>query len=90
MELLDNLLTDITVFKTRFNQIRTNDGSGRKQLPSESNTTAVVLAVTQNSTGADSIVHKDSAELLYQVNMYKEMAEKLRTDSVMFLGRLET
>ena len=33
-------------------------------LPSKTNTTAIVLTVSKDSAGADSVVHEDSAKFL--------------------------
>jgi hypothetical protein len=65
MELLDDLLADITRFKTRaITQTRYIATHMWHCLPGKANSTAVIVGITQNSARADSVVHEDSTKLL--------------------------
>jgi hypothetical protein len=92
MELLDDLFADIATLEAGVICQSETFGHGVDVLPSEANTPTVVLAVTKNSAGANSVIHEDSTKFLLQRQyvLRAENVERGPTDSVMFFGRFET
>ncbi len=65
MKFLDNLLADIARLESNETSAKVSHLRNCFILPGKANTTAVVLMVTENSARLNSVVHEDSAELLY-------------------------
>lgn len=74
MELFDDLFASSATLKAIFFLIKESNRheDTKENLPGKSYASALSIIVTENSTRADSIVHKDSAKLLLPVSAYDE------------------
>jgi hypothetical protein len=93
MKLLDDLVADIATLKAVTKLSQRHLKGMWSCPPSEANTSAVVLAITEDSARLNSVVHKDSTKLLLRASVVaKELRDDMlaHTDSVIFLGRFET
>jgi hypothetical protein len=93
MELLDDLLADLTRLKAvqYTGQFRSAIEERVGYLPCKTDTPASMsLGIAKDSAGADSVVHEDGTEFLEAALVsVRGEASREQTDSVMFLGRFE-
>lgn len=80
MELLDDLVADITTLKTITHVSEAHREEIWNFSPSEANTSAVVLAIPEDSARLNSIVHEDSTKLLLKTSVLLTQSRTSKTN----------